>query len=102
MSPFNEQKEVYDGILVLSEEEVQEPMVVLERFFTDYRLYECRYILWAMAETCITTDNAEFGEPGERADLIMRCKDLERLLEAGALLHRKHQENTEKGGGLKN
>ena len=86
---FNEQK---DGILLLDEEEVREPMGVFERFFSDYRLHECRYILWAMVETCLTTDNIEFSEPGERADLLMRYKDLERLLEAGSLLYQQHQE----------
>ena len=89
-----EQKELFDGILLLGEEEVQEPMAVLERFFSDYRLHECRYILWAMVETCLTTDNTEFSEPGERADLLMRYKDLERLLEAGTLILRQHQAAT--------
>ena len=90
-----EQKELFDGILLLEKEEVQEPMAVLERFFTDYRLHECRYILWAMVETCLTTENTEFSEPGERADLLMRYKDLERLLEAGTLILRQHQAATQ-------
>src|ERR1700743_3708801 len=93
---FNEQK---DGILLLDEEEVREPMGVFERFFSDYRLHECRYILWAMVETCLTTDNIEISEPRERADLLMRYKDLERLLEAGSLLLRQHQETTSETSG---
>ena len=86
MSCFLERKEVFDEVLLLGEEEVRDPVAVFERFFSDYRLHECRYILWAMVETCLTTDNTEFGNPEERADLLLRYKDLERLLEAGTLL----------------
>jgi hypothetical protein len=92
MSLFLEQKELFDRILLLGEEEVQEPMGVFERFFNDYRLHECRYILWAMVETCLTTDNTEFSDPSERADLLMRYKDLERLLEACTLLLKQHHQ----------
>src|ERR1700761_2474156 len=91
MPQFMEQKDLFDKILLLEDDEVREPMHVLERFFGDYRLHECRYILWAMVETCLTTDNTEFSEPGDRADLLMRYKDLERLLEAGTLLLQQHQ-----------
>ena len=95
-----EQKDLFDRILLLEEEERREPIHVFERFFSDYRLHECRYILWAMVETCLTTDNTEFSEPGERADLLMRYKDLERLLEAGHLLLRQHKAaDSESGSG---
>ncbi|HLZ87395.1 MAG TPA: hypothetical protein VKQ52_09145 [Puia sp.] len=89
MSVFLERKELFDQVLLLGEEEMQDPIGVFERFFSDYRLHECRYILWAMVQTCLTTDNTEFGNPEERADLLLRYKDLERLLEAGALILKK-------------
>jgi hypothetical protein len=86
MSPFLKQKELFDGVLRLEEEEKRDPMVVLERFFSDYRLHECRHHLWTMVETCLTTHNTEFSEPEEREDLLLHYRDLERLLEAGTLL----------------
>lgn len=86
MSQFLDQKELFDNILFLKEEEKQNPLGVIEQFFNDYRLHECRHTLWAMVETCLTTDNAEFSDPEERGNLIQRYKDLERLLEAGTLL----------------
>lgn len=92
MSLFLDQKELFDRILLLEEHEVQEPMVVLERFFSDYRLHECRYFLWTMVETCLTTDNTEFSDAEERASLMMNYKNLERVLEAGMLLLQRHQE----------
>jgi hypothetical protein len=90
MSQFLEQKELFDRILLLQEDEVREPMDVFERFFSDYHLHECRYILWTMVETCLTTDNPEFSEPAERASLMMNYKNLQRLLEAGALMLERH------------
>jgi len=91
MSVFLERKELFDRILLLGEEEIQEPMEVLESFFSDYHLHECRYIIGAMLQTCLTTDNTEFSEPAERASLIMNCRNLERLLEAGSLILQNHR-----------
>ena len=90
MPQFLEQKELFDSILLLQEDEVREPMEVFERFFSDYHLHECRYILWTMVETCLTTDNPEFSEPAERASLMMNYKNLQRLIEAGALMLERH------------
>jgi len=92
MSQFLDQKELFDSILFLKEEEKQNPLGVIEQFFNDYRLHECRHTLWAMVETCLTTDNAEFSDPDERGNLIQRYKDLERLLEAGTLLVQERQQ----------
>jgi hypothetical protein len=91
MSPFMEQRELFDRVLLLGEEEIKEPIVVFERFFSDYRLHECRYILWSMVETCLTTENTEFSDPGERANLLLNYRNLERLLEAGTLLLNAHR-----------
>ena len=99
MSQFFEQKELFDRILLLEEDEMREPIEVFERFFSDYHLHECRYILWAMVETCLTTDNTEFSEATERASLMMNYKNLERLLEAGTLLLEQYHEAVQKSGG---
>lgn len=97
MSLFLERNELFDRILLLEEEEIREPMEVFERFFSDYHLHECRYILSAMLQTCLTTDNTEFSDPAERASLMMNCKNLERFLEAGSLILEKHHATTQPG-----
>jgi hypothetical protein len=86
MSQYLEQKELFDKILHLKEDERQNPMLVIEQFFADYRLHECRHHLWTMVETCLTTDNAGFSDAEERGNLLLHYRDLERFLEAGALL----------------
>ena len=88
MSQFLEQDQLSDDTLHLEEEEKKHPLIVLERFFTDYRLNEFRHHLWEMVETCLTTLNVEFNEPEARADLLLHYRDLQRVLEAGLLLLR--------------
>ncbi|HEY4208080.1 MAG TPA: hypothetical protein VGM31_14750 [Puia sp.] len=86
MSKFLEQRELFDRVICLDEEDRREPMRVFKRFFSDYRLHELRHILWGMVEVCLTTDNDEFSEPAERADLLLRFRHFEELLEAGSLM----------------
>ena len=105
MSPFIEQKDLFDGVLLLGEEERREPIMVFERFFSDYKLHECRFILWNMVETCLTTENTEFSDPGERANLLLNYRNLERILEAGNLLLQEHRAAVQRvrtGGREKN
>jgi hypothetical protein len=94
MSQYLEQKELFDKVLHLKEEERQDPMLVIERFFADYRLHECRHHLWTMVETCLTTDNAGYSDAEDRGNLLLHHQELERFLEAGAVL-------LEKRGGKK-
>lgn len=86
MSQFLENKELFDRVLLLNEEERRNPLSVFEQFFNDYRLHEFRDTLWAMVETCLTTNNTPFDDPDERANLLLRYKEFQRVLEAGNLL----------------
>jgi len=87
MHKFNQSsEELFDKVIYLEEEDRQEPLRVFRRFFSDYRLHEIRDILRSMVETCITTDNTEFSDPADRADLLMQYRHFEELLEAGWLL----------------
>src|SRR6202050_3389841 len=90
MSQYLEQKDLFDKVLHLKEEERQDPMLAIARFFADYRLHECRHHLWTMVETCLTTDNASFNEAEERGNLLLHYRNLERILEASSLLLDNH------------
>ncbi|HTI07424.1 MAG TPA: hypothetical protein VL832_02675 [Puia sp.] len=92
MSQFFEQAELFDQVLRLEEKERQEPFLVIEQFFSDYRLHECRHILWSMVEACLTSDYSDFSEPEERADLLLRYDHLEKLVEASYLLLKERKE----------
>jgi hypothetical protein len=86
MSQFLEQSGLFDQVIRLGAEEQKDPFLMIDRFFTDYRLHEWRHNLWTMVEVCLTTDNVEFSDPEERANLLLRYNDLEKLLEAAWLI----------------
>jgi hypothetical protein len=90
MSQFLEQSGLFDQVIRLGAEEKEAPFLTINRFFNDYRLHEWRHNLWTMVEICLTTDNAEFNDPQERANLLLRYDDLEKLLEATWLLFQQH------------
>ncbi|HXD76754.1 MAG TPA: hypothetical protein VN616_03045 [Puia sp.] len=98
MSKFLQQRELFDKVLLLNEEEKSDPLLVVERFFGDYRLNECRHQLWTMVETCLTTENDNYTDPAERGNLLHHYRDLERLLEASMLLLKKGAKKTTTSG----
>jgi len=87
MSQFLEQSGLFDQVIRLGPEERKSPCSVIERFFADYRLHEWRHHLWNMMEACLTSSNEAFNDPEERANLLLRYQDLEKLLEAAFLIH---------------
>ena len=82
MFPFLIQPKLYDQPIWLSKEEKEVPLQVLKKFFEDYKLNELRYYLWQMVEACLTSENSQFAEPVERADLLFHYQALEKVLEA--------------------
>ena len=69
----------------------QDPFLVIDRFFSDYGLPECHQILWDMVETCLTSDNVLYQQPGQRADLLLRHRHFEELLDAAYALLQEHR-----------
>jgi len=86
MSHFHAHPDLFNLPILLTEEEKQNPSVVLTRFCNDYSLFELRDYHWNQLETCLTTDNTSFSEPEQRADLLYRYQQLEKVLEAIFLL----------------
>ncbi len=96
MSIDTERSALSEQPLRLGREQVQDPIGVFNRFFEDYRVQEWRGNLRDMVETCLTTDNAEFGEAEQRASLLQQYKDLEALLEAAWLIAHRQKRKTGK------
>lgn len=82
MSHFDVHAKFYDNPVFLNREEMNDPFIVLYDFFKDYRLSELRQYISNILDTCLTTDNTFFMEPEERANLIYRIRQFERILEA--------------------
>jgi hypothetical protein len=94
MSHFLEQAGLFDKVIRLDAEEQADPFLVFDRFFNDYRLHEWRHNLWTMSEVCLTTDNPQFASAEERANLLLRYQDLEKLLEAAFLALQQYNAET--------
>lgn len=91
MLPYLKNPQVFDQIIRLSQEEIEKPLLVFQTLFEDYRLSELRHYLWQMTEICLTSESHVFNEAEERADLIVRYQEIEKVLEAGyALVKRSH------------
>ena len=82
MLPFSQRSEIFNQILLLKDASPETAREYIKSFTVDYRLGECKAILWGMVETCLTCDNSDFGEPGERLDLLLQFEHLQKLFEA--------------------
>jgi len=59
----------------------------IESFLTDYRLGECRQLLWNLYEVAITTDNNNFPEPEHREEITLFIHEIQKLLESVFILY---------------
>lgn len=82
MLPYSQRSELFNQVLILEDASPQTAIECLKNFTTDYRLEECRSFLWSMVETCLTTENSNFSEPEDRADILLRNCHLQKLFEA--------------------
>ena len=70
--------------LFMERDEVRDydALEVLRTCFENYNLEEWGTFLREMTEVCLTTENAEFAEPEQRANLLQQGRDMKVLLEA--------------------
>jgi len=95
MLPFSQRSDIFNQILLLKDASPQTAREYIKSFTGDYRLGECRAILWGMVEACLTCDNTDFGEPGERLDLLLQFEHFQKLFEAVFALANNWNNSTE-------
>jgi hypothetical protein len=95
MSHFQQHQEFFDKPIRLSEDEENDPIKVIEEFFTDYRLSEIREINEETNRVCLTSDIPPFQDPEERDRLISFREREEKLIEAASLLLLSRQTNNQ-------
>jgi hypothetical protein len=86
MSIFSSHKEFYNQPIKLSEDQKKNPAEVLENFFGDYSLCDCREQLTEWLDCALTTNNPQFSEATERNTISTFAEKLERLIEAAYIL----------------
>lgn len=86
MSHFQQHREFYNRAIMLTAEEQQDPLPVLDNFFTDYKLSEIREMNQNVDTLCLTTDDPPFDDATTRDSIMAYRRSEERLLEAAYLL----------------
>lgn len=96
MQPFDLHPEFYNQPIVLTKEEVLNPLSVIEEFFNDVNLIEIRAYLYKLLEVALTKPNDLFAEAYERDTILCLCKQLEKVVEAAWVVNKKGSLNPKK------
>ncbi len=86
MSVFYQHKEFYNQPILLTEEDKQNPHLVMERFFDDYSLVEVRERLEEARTACQRSNFPPFDDGTERTDQELFFSHLTEIVEASQLL----------------
>lgn len=84
---LNASNEFQDEIILLSVDEIQNPMEVVKSIFSEIKLGEARSMMSKAIEVCLTTTNPTFATASGRYELLSTFKKIEILIEAASLLH---------------
>lgn len=74
------------GVLLLSQDEIDDLESVFENVFTDMNVAELRIFLAEILEMCMTTDNVSFALPEQRSSAILAHAALNKLVQAAWLI----------------
>jgi len=88
MSHFLDFKNNNNDPIRLTEAEMENPIPVFLSFFADNSMSEVREHLYAMLESCLTTDAGPFKIAEGRSKLFILHRSLERLVEASLVYAR--------------
>lgn len=73
----------------LSQEQMQDPLLVIHDFFNYSHLPEIRQQLWELLKTTVSGNYCRQLTRRERSDMLHFYEQLEKLVEAAHLLHTK-------------
>jgi hypothetical protein len=75
----------------LTEEEKDDPYLVVQDFFSHIHLPEVREMLWASLKSTVTGNYPECLTRQEREDIVLLFELIERLVEAAHLINEKRK-----------
>ena len=84
---LQEDNEFQDQAILLSMDEIQNPMEVLRSIFNEIKLGELRDLISKAVDVCLTTSNQPFSKAAGRYELLSTFKKIELLIEAASLLY---------------
>ncbi|OQP49388.1 hypothetical protein A4H97_29075 [Niastella yeongjuensis] len=83
---YNKHPQWYNQPLRLSEEQLDNPLLVLDDFFQCYHLNETRELLWQWLTAIISSPGSISSEPLERSNHIYFYEKIEEIIEAAFVL----------------
>lgn len=83
---YNKHPQWYNLPLRLSEEQLDNPILVFNDFFQCYHLNETREVLWQWLSAIISSPGSISNEPLERSNHLYFYEKLEEIIEAAFLL----------------
>lgn len=89
MTIFEQNKEFYNQPIRLDKEQKKDPLQVINDFFGDIHLWECKEELAGWLEVALTTSNSQFDVAGQRKPIFTFAEKLEELVEAAYILQLK-------------
>lgn len=91
MRALNKHPDWYNQPLRLTEEERQNPRLVIETFFESYHLQEVREILWKWMVEIVSSSRSISQEGKQRNDHIYFYEQMEALVEAAFLINQRSE-----------
>ena len=89
MRTLNKHPDWYNQPLRLSEEERENPRLIIENFFESYHLQEVREILWNWMVEIVSSSRSIAQEGKQRNDHIYFYEKIETLVEAVYLMNQR-------------
>lgn len=86
MYNFELHPEFYNQPILLTEEEMKDPLSVLREFFEDVKLIEVRIHLYNLLEVALTQHNSTYNEATERDVVLCFVKQLEKMIEGAIII----------------
>ena len=77
---------LFDKTYILTADERKSPLQTLQELEVDYKFHELQEIISVVVEVCLTTENEEFSDPIQRANLLTEGRHLLKVLEVCSLL----------------
>lgn len=78
----NNRPEWYNTPLRLNEQEMSNPLLVLQEFFQSYHLNDIRQVLWAWTVTVVSSPTCDSNDHHERNNHLFFYEKVEQLVEA--------------------
>lgn len=91
MRTVNTHPQLDNQPLRLTEEERQDPYIVLEDFFSNFHLQDMREVLWDWLVAAMSSESCQYNTGFARSNLVFVYEKIELLVEAAYGIHKRRK-----------